>query len=248
MGRWRRWGVLVFAMAFPTAMAWIYFVQLGQPAATRAVAPTHGDLSVVLAYGVAKAVQFALPVMWIWFFAPESLSGLRPRFRGLGLGLAFGLATAALVLTVYFGSLRGSDLLSRTPLLVREKVAQFGAATPLRFVALAVFISAVHSLLEEYYWRWFVFGELKKELSLGAAIFLSSLSFTGHHVIVLAMYFPSHLLTATIPFAFAVGIGGATWAWLYHRSGSIYSPWLSHLLVDVAIMVVGYDMIFGGLV
>jgi membrane protease YdiL (CAAX protease family) len=48
-----------------------------------------------------------------------------------------------------------------------------------------------------------------------------------------------------LPFSLAVGAGGAVWSWLYHRTGSIYSPWISHLIIDAAIMAVGYDLLYG---
>jgi membrane protease YdiL (CAAX protease family) len=41
----------------------------------------------------------------------------------------------------------------------------------------------------------------------------------------------------------AVAVGGAMWAWLYQRSGSIYAPWLSHLLIDAAIFTIAFDMV-----
>ena len=41
-----------------------------------------------------------------------------------------------------------------------------------------------------------------------------------------------------------VVIGGAFWAWLYNRSGSIIDPWLSHLLIDAGIFFgVGYELL-----
>ena len=49
---------------------------------------------------------------------------------------------------------------------------------------------------------------------------------------------------ATWLFSLAIAIGGAAWAWLYHRSGSLVGPWLSHLLVDAAIFVIGYHLVF----
>jgi membrane protease YdiL (CAAX protease family) len=39
-------------------------------------------------------------------------------------------------------------------------------------------------------------------------------------------------------------VGGMVWAWLYWRTGSIYAPWLSHLLIDAAIFTAGYDLLF----
>ena len=109
---------------------------------------------------------------------------------------------------------------------------------------MTLFLAGVHSLMEEYYWRWFVFRELKGLLAPGAAIALSSLAFMAHHVIILWIYLPGRFLTAVVPFSLCVALGGAAWAWLYERSGTLYTPWLSHLLVDVAILAVGYEMVF----
>jgi uncharacterized protein len=241
--RLHRWLVLIIAMSFPAFMAWLYFVVLAAPA-TGAAPPIQSSPVVVAVYALAKLVQLGLPLVWIWYFDPMSFVALKPRWRGLALGLGFGLLVAAGILLVYFGFLRGGSLLERTPVLVQQKVTQFGAASRGRYLFLALFLAGVHSLLEEYYWRWFVFGELKQVVSVAPALLLSSLAFVAHHVIVLAVYFPAHLLTAAIPFSLGVALGGGVWAWLYHTTGSLYSPWVSHLLVDAAIMAVGYDMIF----
>ena len=37
-----------------------------------------------------------------------------------------------------------------------------------------------------------------------------------------------------------VFVGGVAWSWLYRRSGSIWPGYLSHAIVDAAIMGVGY--------
>jgi len=61
-------------------------------------------------------------------------------------------------------------------------------------------------------------------------------------VILLATYF-GWLSPWTYLLSLGVAVGGIFWAWLYHRSGSLYGPWLSHLLIDAAIFVVGYDLV-----
>jgi membrane protease YdiL (CAAX protease family) len=66
----------------------------------------------------------------------------------------------------------------------------------------------------------------------------------AHHVVVIGRFFPNDFWSATVPLSLCVAGGGAFCAWLYHRSGSIYAPWISHLLVDVAVLGVGYDMVF----
>ena len=45
---------------------------------------------------------------------------------------------------------------------------------------------------------------------------------------------------ATFLLALAVAAGGALWAWLYHRSGALYGPWLSHACADAGLMAIGY--------
>jgi hypothetical protein len=32
------------------------------------------------------------------------------------------------------------------------------------------------------------------------------------------------------------------WAAVYERTGCLYGPWISHLLVDAGIMWIGYDL------
>lgn len=236
----RNWSALLLAMCFPSVMAWVYFEALAVPPDVRSAAAAPG-FAVLAAYYVAKVVQFGFPILWVWRYEPGRVQFGKPSVRGLTLGAAFGLAVGGALLALYFGALRGSSLLARTPELLRAKLDDFHANTPLQFVLLAVFILAIHSFLEEYYYRWFIFGGLKDHLAVVPAVLVSSLAFMGHHVIVLANYVP---LGPTLGFSLCIAIGGAVWAWLYHVSGSLTAPWLSHLLIDTAIMVVGYDLAF----
>jgi membrane protease YdiL (CAAX protease family) len=125
------------------------------------------------------------------------------------------------------------------------KLREFQIATPFGFVLFGVFISVAHSLFEEYYFRWFIFGRLRKHIRLWPAVTLSAVAFMAHHVLVMAVYFPGafNLALVVMPFALCVAVGGAVWAWLYERSESLLAPWLSHLVVDVGIMVIGYDLV-----
>ena len=98
----------------------------------------------------------------------------------------------------------------------------------------------IHSFLEEYYWRWFVFDKLRDQLpSTGWAIFFSSIGFMAHHVIVVSFYFGA---TSFVTYLFCAGVavGGAVWALLYHHYRSLIGPWVSHAFVDAAIFVIGY--------
>ena len=45
-------------------------------------------------------------------------------------------------------------------------------------------------------------------------------------------------------FAALVGVGGVIWSLLYARQRTLLGAWISHLLVDVGIMALGYKLIF----
>jgi uncharacterized protein len=226
------WIVIAIAMLLPTAVTWLYFIALAKadPSWQKA------------AYAAGKSVQFALPIVWIWLIKRQ-----RPRIvpldgRGMILAAAFGLLVGAAMAALYFGVLAPAGTFVEPAKSVREKVAAFGADSPPAYLLLALFYSAIHSLLEEYYWRWFVFGQLRRGCKLPLAIGLSSAAFALHHILVLAIYFGWHS-PLTWLFSVGVAIGGAVWAWLYARTGSLYAPWLSHAVVDAAIFAIGFDLL-----
>jgi CAAX protease family protein len=232
--------VLAVALLLPAATAWVYFVALS-PAATAAPA---ANPAMQAAYAAAKFLQFSLPVVWLKFADPAALRLRPPSLRGVPAGLAFGVAVAALAFGLYYAWLAELPLFHDAPARIRAKVGEFGMGTPGRYVVLASFIAVVHSLLEEYYWRWFVYGRLRRYVPMAVALVVSGLAFMGHHVIVLSVYFPGWFWPAVVPLSLCIALGGVVWAWLYERSGSLVGPWLSHLIVDAALMAIGYDLLF----
>lgn len=234
----RRWGTalaVTFAMVFPSILTWFYFVALAGNGA--------GNSAQQLTYSLGKSVQFFFPVCFVLAVAPAQLRPARIRWDGLAYGLGFGILVVAVMLAAYFGWLRGTAIFTAASAQVHLKLQEFGVDSLMGFVALAGFVVVAHSLLEEYYWRWFVFGRLRQLVPVGAAIALSSLGFMAHHVIVLNHYFPTRFLQMTLPFSLGVAVGGAAWAWLYNRTGSIWPCWLSHLLIDAGIFVIGWDLL-----
>jgi membrane protease YdiL (CAAX protease family) len=226
-----RIGLLVFAMLFPSCMASLYFVYL-----------PSGGLAQAAYYG-GKALQFALPVLFVLLVDHRFPLPKRPHFAGLVWGLAFGLAVAAGMLALYYGWLADTFLFTDTGKLIKGKLDVFHVSSPAEYLLLTAVIAVAHSLAEEYYWRWFTFAQLNKLVNMPLAITLSSAAFVGHHVLVLYAYFPERLWVAVVPFALAIGVGGAFWAWLFARTQTIYSSWLSHALVDAAIFVIGWDLL-----
>lgn len=228
--RWERW-TLLFALVFPTFVTWLYFIALADsPAAIQQTA-----------YSLGKLAQFVLPVFWVLIVLRQ-----RPRLsssptRGLIAGLLFGAVIGGAILGLYHVWLKPIGFFDAPGEGVRAKLSGIGVTSVVVYAVIGVFYSLAHSLLEEYYWRWFVFRRLTCHTPLAMAITISSLGFMAHHVLVLATYF-GFWSFATWFFSLSIAVGGAVWAWLYFRSGSLLGPWMSHLLVDAAIFLIGYDL------
>jgi len=167
-----------------------------------------------------------------------------PASRGAIVGILFGCVIGFTMIVLYESWLKSARFFMAAEAQMREKIAGLAIDEAWKFAALGVFYSIFHSLLEEYYWRWFVFGQLRRLVPWRLAMVVSSLGFAAHHVIVLSKYFGAASLV-TWMFSLAIAIGGAFWAWLYHRSGSLLGPWLGHLLVDAAIFWIGYQIVLG---
>ena len=223
---------LAVVALYPFAAAWLYFVALGD----------HPQMR--LAYGGAKVLQALLPLVGWWLLRMDR-STAAPTRGATRAGLLTGAILGGAVLAAWASPLADWSALGPVPGRVWARLVALGADTPVRFLALAMFLSVLHSWFEEYYWRWFLFGQLERRLAGWKAMALSSVAFALHHWIVLDSFLAgAHRWTATLPLTATVAAAGAVWAWLYRRYGGLRSPWVSHLLVDAALMAVGYQLIW----
>ena len=227
------WAAIVFALVLPSLVTLSYFVWADQ-------LPSHIQQ---ITYSVAKVVQFGFPAVWVLFVQRHRPRWHRPLLRGFALGLSFGLLVSVAMFAFYDYWLKSTDLFQNAAVEINKKVTDLQLDVPWRFILVGVFYALVHAMLEEYYWRWFVFGQLALHTAAWTAIFVSALGFAAHHIIILSTYFgPDKAVTWL--FSVGIAIGGVFWAWLYYRSGSLLGPWIGHLLIDAAIFAIGYDIVF----
>jgi len=215
-------------------------------------APTIGALvSIGIAPGVigqavyiaAKVWLFAMPAVW-WFVVERGRWSWSPaRKGGFGVGALLGLAISMVIVGAYWTVGRAVIDVDA----VRAAAAGNQLDEPARYLALVAYLTLVNSVLEEYVWRWFAFRQFEMLLGNvrhagGIAVVLAAAAFTLHHAVALGLQF-GWVVTALG--SLGVFIGGATWSWVYLRYRSVWPAYLSHAIVDVAVFVVGWWLLFG---
>lgn len=225
---------LVFALTFPTLAVFSYFHFASGAEATR------------FWYGLSKVVQFSLPLVAVFVFKEKRHWNMKFSGGELARGIGSGLAFTALLLILYF-LIQHYPFIAGTKGLIEAKLGDFGVSTLLQYFFLSAFIAIAHSFLEEYFWRGFVFAELTNWLSVRIAYFLSALGFMGHHVVVIYKYCPPDQLWLVPVFSAFVFVAGLFWAWQFTKNRSLAGAWISHFFADVAILLIGAHLVFGGL-
>ena len=163
--------------------------------------------------------------------------------RWIAFGCISGLAIGCLSIVVFQWVLLPLGVMDSAKLAAKEKLQSMGVDSPAILFGIATFYTLLHSGFEEFYWRGFVFRGLNEHLGVGPSVCLSCLAFMSHHVLVLAKFF-GYGSVMTYLLALSVALGGAIWAVIYHRCGNLIPGWISHALVDAAIFIIGFQLVF----
>lgn len=226
-GRLRTWIAVAPALVVPALGALAYFVLIRDP------------LTVRLAYSVTKLFTVAWPLI-AWFLILRNRSPALPSWRqnlsALPMGVVTGLLIGMTILFVTTGPLR--EVVVASAPAVRAKAQLFGVVG--HYWLFAAAISIVHSLIEEYYWRWFVYGRLAVLIPDAAAHLVAGAAFALHHIVIAKVYFG---LGWGVLLGSSTMIGGIIWSLLYAKQRTLAGAWLSHALVDMSLMWCGYRLL-----
>ena len=163
-----------------------------------------------------------------------------PKFKwsevkvGLGLGIVMFGAISLAYLSI---GQQAIDLAE-----IRAKAAEVGITKPSLYLAGCVYWSFFNSLVEELTWRGFVVSQCKVLVAPKVAVLLAALFFTAHHS--LALYGYTHSWLVVFLGSLGVFIAGIVWAWCYSHYRSITPGYISHILADIAIAIIGYQLLF----
>lgn len=160
---------------------------------------------------------------------------LSPKKKGLLFAALLGIAVYGVIVGAYF-------LLS--PFFDFSKIAgaltENAGVTAENFLYVSLYISFVNSFLEEFFFRGFIFQNLKNHGGRVAAYLISAISFSLYHVAMMIGWF------SVAPFILVmVGLilGGIIFNFLNEKLDTIYCSWLTHMFANFAINTIGFMLL-----
>jgi uncharacterized protein len=188
-------------------------------------------------YFLCHLLMLAVPLIWYIWSDRGQIKISQPKPKELLAGTILGL--------LMFGAILGADwFIGRSWIdleSIRMRAQQAGTGNSSIYLVGAIYFSFVNSLFEEYIWRWFIASKCAILFPGIGAIFLSALLFTLHHIIGLAAYVDWRVVLVG---SLGVFISGVIWSWCYLTYRSIWSSYISHILADLAIAIVGWQLLF----
>lgn len=109
-----------------------------------------------------------------------------------------------------------------------------------KVIILVLVLALINPILEELYWREFMYGRISLKLGNVLAVVITAIFYSMYHLIVVQeiFSFPFNVL-AVIP----VFLAGIMWGIFRIELGSITAPIISHCLADIGIMLVYWNII-----
>ena len=191
-------------------------------------------------YGVKSAIKIAMFLL-IPLIASKIdgdvlyLPLIRPKKKGLLPAIALGVGIYGVILGGYFLVSPFFDFSQ-----IAGALTQNAGVTKANFLYVSLYISFVNSFLEEFFFRGFVFTNLKKHSSRAIAYLFSAAAFSLYHVAMMIGWF-SPVLFALVMVGLV--IGGMIFNWLNEKLDTIYCSWLTHMFANFAINTIGFMLL-----
>lgn len=159
----------------------------------------------------------------------------RFRKRGFAIALGLGVGIYALILGAYFVVRNWFDFSG-----IAASLSQNAGVTKDNFLLVSLYISFANSLLEEVFFRGFLFTNLKRLHSRGFAYGFSAVLFSAYHAAMMIGWFSPILFILVMV---GLVIGGMIFNWLNERLDTIYCSWLTHMFANFAINTIGFMLL-----
>jgi len=108
------------------------------------------------------------------------------------------------------------------------------------FLFVALYISFANSLLEEFFFRGFVFTNLKSSSNWLFAYLFSSLLFSLYHTAMMIGWFSLPLFALILT---GLAAGGVIFNFLNEKFNTVFVSWIVHMFANFAINTVGFILL-----
>lgn len=181
-----------------------------------------------------KIVVFlALPIIYSLFNKEIYLKKLFiPNKKGLLFAILMGIGVYVVVLGAFLIFRNVFDFSG----LTKSLTSQTGVNKN-NFIFVAIYISFVNSLLEEFFFRGFSFLTLKKVSNKKLAYIFSATMFASYHIAMMIGWFSIWVVIIALLGLF---VGGLIFNYFDEKYENIYLSWLIHMFANFATNTIGF--------
>lgn len=175
-------------------------------------------------------------LFYSWLFAVPILDKAFPkdRLKMTKPALLIGILSGLLFFVFIFGGLSWLHHYLLDVEELRLLLVDWGFIGPGE-IALVLVLLILNPILEEVYWRGYMYEKLRRKRSALYTISLTSVFYTLYHVLsVIHIFEGGYALVAVIP----VFIAGLFWGYIREKTTSITAAIMGHFLADLGIMCV----------
>ena len=189
---------------------------------------------------IIKIVLFLLIPLGYFLLYKDKAAYLKklfiPKKKDFLLALLLGIGVFVVIMIAYFLLGDYIDLSG-----IKESLTTGIGVTADNFVYVAIYISFVNSLLEEFFFRGYAFLILKEASGKKFAYIFSSAMFALYHVGMTSGWF--NILIYILSMA-GLFVGGCIFNYLNEKCENIYPSWLVHMCANFGINTIGF-ILFG---
>lgn len=223
-GTWKEIGEVVFLAALACAVIGFFDAFAPVPYLLKAIGKTILFLGIPIYYG-KKRGGFSLRNLY------------RLRIESMFPALYFGGLAFFVILGSYYITLAFVDLSAIVGELDTRMDIDKG-----NFLFVAVYIAVWNSMLEEFFFRGFLYLRLRGLWTPKLAHIVSASLFALYHVAIMLRWFDFWVFGVCM---LALVIGGIVFQLLADETGSILPCWFTHSCANVAINLIGALLIYG---
>ncbi|WP_052360677.1 CPBP family intramembrane glutamic endopeptidase [Oceanobacillus manasiensis] len=143
-----------------------------------------------------------------------------------------GLSSAGIVLTAYLLFLPYIDLS-----LIQQDLTERLGITAAGFIFVGIYISFGNSLLEEYFFRGFIFFKLPRKWGY----VYSPLLFAAYHIPMIMLWFTAEIVLLCF---FGLWLIGLVFHIVNEKNRTIWASWIIHICADIMIIIIGLRLFY----